>query len=166
MKKILLIVALVLGGIYGTGYVSLSEGGANRFLNKMEALTMEGDAKRICDLFADDLQVKLNDHTAGGGKRGKFSGGKQEFCDYYKLTAPAMSMLQASTTVQRQDFVVKRDVWLHPWTANVTFTELRSMRFQAAGVSMDTESDDQMVLVRTLGGVKIKRLESEIWAQE
>jgi hypothetical protein len=163
MRKILFLIVLALGGIYGVGFVSLGEGGANRFLNKMEELTTEGSGKALCDLFTDDAQVDINDHTAG--RKGKITGGKEEICAYFKAAAPAMALLQTSTQLQRRDFAVKRD-WLHPWTVQVTYTEFRSTSIPRAGISINTESDDELVLVRTLAGVKISRLKTEIFAQE
>jgi len=162
MKKLVIVALLALSGIYGIGYVSLGETGAVRLLNDMLALTADGNGHGLCELYADDLQVNLNDHTAPKG--GKFNGGKDEFCEYSKMTSAGVGVLKPTFHVERKDIAIKRD-WLHPWTAEVSYTESMTMTIPRANVTIKTESDDKLVLVRTFSGVKIRRLESEIWAQ-
>jgi hypothetical protein len=162
MKKILFVALLALAGIYGTGYASLGESGVNGFLNNLMTLTADGNGHALCELLSDDIKVDLNDHTASRG--GKFSGGKQEFCEYSKTAAAGVAVLKPSLHVERKDMKIKRD-WLHPWTAEVTYTELMTMTIPRANLTIKTESDDQVILVRTLSGVKIQRLQSEVWAQ-
>jgi len=160
MVKLFWVAVFALIGIYGSGYLSLSEGAANRFLNNMEELTMDGNAHAICDLLADDMNVSIIDHTTG--KDVKLNGGKEELCAQLKVAVPAMSLLKASTNVQRDNFVAKREL-LHPWTAQVSYSEKRTTNLQRAGVQRSTESDDKLVLVKTFSGIKIQRLESEEW---
>lgn len=160
MAKLFWIAIFVLAGIYGVGYASLNEGAATDFLNDMEIMTTKGDAQGLCDLFADDMQVAILDHTSGKDQTVK--GGKDVACQQIAATAPAMAMLQATSEVQREKLKVERSL-LKPWTAEISYTEKRHTNLQRAGVQIDTESDDKLTLIRTLRGVKITRLESEAW---
>jgi hypothetical protein len=164
MRKIVWLAILAVAGVYGTGYFSLGESGARSFLDQVESLTVNGKAEELCDLLTDDATFAMNDHTAG--RAGEASGNKQDLCELYQAIAPAMMLMRTQMQVERRGFTVKRDWLLHPWTADVSYTEFRTMSIPRAGVKIETESDDKLTLVRTLSGVKIRRVESETFAAE
>jgi len=163
MRRILWLLALALVGIYGSGYFSHGEGGVNRFLAEVEELYMNGDADGLCALMHDEIEVNLEDNTADQPMRVK--GGKEEFCAFTRKTAPAMKHVATSMNVTRDDFTVHRE-WLHPWTADVTYTERRSISIQGLGIQINTVSEDELTLVKTWAGVKIRRLESAAWRND
>lgn len=160
MSKIILVTILALAGIYGMGYWSLRESDANRFLNNWETLTLDGDAHAQCDLLTDDFTAALKDHTTP--RDNSLNNGKEEFCAYIKTLTAAMSLLKPTTNVRREDFTVVRSL-MHPWTAEVTYTEFRTTSIPRAGINQSTQSEDKLILVKTLSGVKIQHLESEVW---
>ena len=163
MKKLFWLLVLALIWVYGSGFVSLGESGAIRFLNNWEQLSMDGDADAVCDLMHDDLEVSMDDRSSGG-RPVRFEGGKKEFCEYSQQAIPALKLLLSSMQVTREDIEVKRD-WLHPWTADVRYTERRSMSMPAAGLQLNTIGEDSLTLVKTFGGVKILRLDAKTWAE-
>ena len=170
MKKILTYALLALALIHIVGFYTLSESGVNRFLDRVKSLTNAGDAKGLCDQLADDMKLNIIDHTAELDRRlgdGKINGGKTELCTLFEQTVPMMAAGGMKVDTERQDMKVKREILLHPWTAEVAFTEKQSTTIQAGQRSMTlkTESDDKYVLVMTFGGVKVKKLESEQWLQ-
>jgi len=149
----------VIVGIYGIGAVKLSESGANRFLDELETLSLQGKSAEYCARLHDDLSVSIRDHTAPQELR-DFDGGKAEFCDYVSMAAKGMSLMRPVSQVTRDDFTVTRSGF-HPWTARVSYHETRSTRMTLANVTLNTVSDDQWTLVNTFGGLKVLRLESE-----
>jgi hypothetical protein len=159
VKKIFWLLVLTVVAVYGTGAVTLSESGANRFLNELETLSMHGESAAYCALLHEDLVVSVRDHTAPQEPR-DFTGGKAEFCDYVSTAAKGMSIIRPETSVIRDDFTVTRS-WLHPWTAQVSYHETRSTRMTLANVTLNTTGDDKWTLVNTFGGLKVLRLESE-----
>jgi hypothetical protein len=159
VKIILCLVALVIAGTYGTGAVKLSESGANRFLDELETLSLQGRSAEYCARLHDDLSVSIRDHTAPQVPR-DFDGGKAEFCDYVSTAAKGVSLIRPESQVTRDEFTVSRG-WLHPWTAQVSYHETRSTRMTLVNVTLNTVSDDRWTLVNTFGGLKVLRLESE-----
>ena len=159
MQKIFWLLVLTVVAVYGTGAVTLSESGANRFLNELETLSMHGESAAYCALLHEDLVVSVRDHTAPQEPR-DFTGGKAEFCDYVSTAAKGMSIIRPETSVTRDDFTVTRS-WLHPWTAQVSYHETRSTRMTLVNVTLNTKGDDRWTLVNTFGGLKVLRLESQ-----
>ena len=158
MKKFLLLVVLGLLGVQAYGAIVFSESGANGFLNELEHLSLSGQGAEYCDRLHDDMEVSIDDRSAN--PPAVFEGGKQEFCDYVSYAAKGMDIIGVSTNVQRDDFTVKRS-WLHPWTADISYSEKRTMRIRAAKLMIKSESDDEWTLVQTFSGMKVMRLVSE-----
>jgi hypothetical protein len=170
MKKILTYVVIVLAGVYCVGYYNLGTGGVIRFLDKMHAMTIAGDSQGLCDLLTDDMKVAITDHTVEVDRRlgdGKTNGGKTELCKLFNEAGTAFANGTISLQSHRQDLLVKRETLLHPLTAEVTYNEKQAATIQAGGrsITIKTESDDKLLLVTTISGVKIKRMESESWLQ-
>lgn len=159
MKKILWIAVLAAAYIYIAGYYSLSEAGANRFLNAMETASQKGDAQAICDMLADNVEVSIQDRSTRAPV--SMNGGKEQLCEMLKKTMPMQATLVASTQVRRDDLKVERG-WLHAWTANVSYTEHRTITLERAGMTVRTVSEDKLTLVKTLTRVVIKRIEASI----
>src|SRR5262245_4784873 len=120
MKKILLVVVLLVAGVYAQGAILFSESGAERFLNELEDLSLQGKSEEYCGRLHDDLEVSIDDRSADSPA--EIEGGKQEFCAYVSEAAKGMDLLGISTQVMRDDFTVRRS-WLHPWTAEVSYFE-------------------------------------------
>lgn len=81
--------------------------------------------------------------------------------DYYAQVVPGMKHIVSGMTVRRDDVEVTRG-WLHPWTAEVSYTEHRSVSMAGIRVKVNTVGEDRLTLVKTLsGGVKIKALHAK-----
>ena len=163
MKRIFVLAVLALVGVYVSGRISLGESGAVRFLMKMENLMGEAKFDEVCDLFHEDLQFHLTDHTGGEAK--EVTGGKAEFCALARTQAAALALVPHTMNTQVENVKATLD-WKHPWTSQVTYTENRSLTIQGANVTLNTTSDDNITLVRTLSGVKLRRVEAEAWVAE
>jgi len=158
MKKLFVLALLALGAIFVTGRVSLGESGAQRFIGQMETLMGEGKADEVCEMFHDDIEVVLNDESVA---ENSFTGGKDELCERTRKVAAAMQLLPHTMNVTFEDLVVERE-WLHPWTSNVSYLEDRSLRINAADVTLHTLSEDTITLVQTLSGVKLLKLHADV----
>jgi hypothetical protein len=163
LKKIVWLAALLLTtvavAVYSTGAIKLSESSAIRFLNELETLSLQEKSDAYCALLHDDLTVSIRDHTAPQMPR-DFDGDKAELCEYVSMAAKGMSLIEPQSQLTRHDFTVTRR-WLHPWTAQVSYHETRSTRLTRVNVTLNTVSDDTWILVNTLAGVRVLRLESE-----
>ncbi len=60
--------------------------------------------------------------------------------------------------VSFEDVSVKRD-WLHPWTSEVSYTEHRTLSIPSIQQNFHTISEDEIVLVQTFSGVKLRKLD-------
>jgi len=150
---------IVAVAVYGTGAWKLSEGSVNRFLNDLETLSLQEKSDAYCALLHEDLTVSIRDHTSPQIPR-DFDGGKTEFCEFVSTAAMGMSLIGPQSQVTRHDFTVTRS-WLHPWTAQVSYHETRTTRMTLVNATLNTVSDDKWILVNTLAGVRVLRLESE-----
>ena len=159
MKKLLWIAVLALAYIYISGYYSLSEAGVNRFLNAMETASQQGAAQAVCDMLADNVEVSIQDRSTRAPV--DLAGGKAQFCDVLKKTVPMQAALVSSTQVTRGDLKVERG-WLHCWTAEVSYTEHRTITLARAGMTVRTVSEDKLTLVKTLTRVVIKRIATSV----
>jgi hypothetical protein len=154
MKKLILL-AVLFGGYYLHGRTSFSEAHVMNWLGKHEASAMSGDPA-ACNDFTDDLQVSLTAEGARG--RWEVEGGKNEMCGYLRQSAAVFTVLQASTNADFSDVKIVREGF--PWTrARVSYrqrTAIRAERVPEATVN----SEDELVLVRTPSGLRIKSVNS------
>jgi hypothetical protein len=163
MKKMLALVALAALAVYGVPFFTLTESGARHFLDELESLSMEGKSPEYCARLHPDLTVSINDRSAD--PPAVFDGNEQDFCDYVSTAAKGMKLLGISMDVKRNDFKVTRS-WLHPWTAQVSYQEDRTTTMSKLHVALHTQSEDELTLVQTFKGVKLRALKTKAWAVE
>jgi len=159
MKKIIVLLAATFAASYSYGILSLSESGANRFLDELEALSLQGKSAEYCARLHPDLRVSVRDHSAD--PPADFDGGREDFCGYVSYAAKGMGLLGISTHVARNDFTITRD-WLHPWTAQARYHEDRITTMTKVHVVVHTRSEDSLTLVQTLDGIKLLTLDSRV----
>lgn len=159
MKPLILLVIVALAAAYSYGALALSESSANRFLDELETLSLQGKSAEYCDRLHADLRVSVRDHSAT--PPADFDGGRDEFCAYVSRAAKGVDLLGISSSVKRNDFEITRN-WLHPWTAHVRYHEDRITTMTKVHATLHTRSDDALILVQTLGGVKLLGLESRV----
>lgn len=163
MKRILMLGVLALIGAFVTGFITLGEPGAMRFLMNMSKLTDEGKAEEVCGLFHDDLEYHVIDHTGPSTKN--LDGGKQELCSLVTTTIAALAAVPHHKQTNLTKVSVERE-WMHPWTSRVTYTEDQDISIRGANVTLKTTSDDKITLVQTFTGVKLLKLDAEVWVAE
>ena len=163
MKRILVLALLAVIGVFVTGRITLGEAGAMRFLMNMSTLTDEGKSEEVCDQFHDDLKFHVIDHTGESTK--DLNGGKQELCSLVKTSIAALSLVPHSKQTNISKLTVAREV-MHPWTSRVTYTEDQDITIRGANVTLKTTSDDKITLVQTFGGVKVLKIDAEMWLAE
>jgi len=159
MKTLLLLAVLALAGVYVFGAVRFSETGALNYISDLETLAMNGETREYCERLHEDMEVSIRDSSAEPAAA--IDGGKDELCDYVSRASKGMALLGVSMETRVADVEVTRS-WLHPWTADLSYSEKRTTRIRAAKVTLKTESDDEWTLVQTFSGVKVKRLVSEV----
>lgn len=160
MKKVFWIMTIALAWIYGSGFVSLGARGSMEYLNQWERYSLNGDADSICAMMHEELEFSIDDRSTPGRPLA-MQGGKAELCEYYASVVPAMKHIVSNMNVTREDVEIERD-WLHPWTAQVSYTERRSVSMAAIRMQVNTTGEDRFTLVKTLtGGVKIKALRAK-----
>jgi hypothetical protein len=160
MKRILVLVTFAVLGVYGLGRYNLGESGAMRFMAQMESHMGAGSGADVCDMFHEDLEVEVIDHS--GDETREMSGGKQEFCALTRETAAGLRVLPHSMQVNYTDVAAKQSL-MSPWRSEVTYDEHRTLTIQGANVSLRTVSNDEITLVQTLEGVKLRKVKSEVF---
>ena len=160
MKKI--VVLLIVAGLaaYGIGRFNLGERGASRFLSQMESLVNEGDASKVCAMFHEELEVEIADHS--GEALHQVSGGKKEMCDLTRATIAGLQMVPHSMQVEYTEVNATRKL-SGPWTGELSYAENRTFSVPGANITLRTVSKDQITLVQTLSGVKLRKLKSEVF---
>lgn len=161
MKKLVVVVIVALVAVYAMGRWSLSESGVAGFLAQWEEQTTRGDALAMCATFTDDARVSITDHTME--RVFSLEGGKAEVCGYLERVLPLASRALTSMQVTRDEFVIRHRAW-HWWTADVSYAEHRRALL-VGGVEVKTQGDDHLVLVKTLSGLRVQRLEAETWKE-
>jgi hypothetical protein len=131
-----------------------------RFLTNMESLMNEGKAEEVCALFHDDLEVEISDQS--GDSPRNISGGKQELCDLTKASIAGLSAVPHSMNVEYTEVNAKQE-WVHPWTGEITYSENRSFSILGANITLRTVSNDEVTLVHTFSGVKLRKLKSAVY---
>ena len=159
MKTLVLLALLALAGVYVFGAIRFSEMGALEYIGDLEMLAMNGEAREYCDNLHDEMNVSIRDYSAEPSAA--IDGGKDELCEYITAASKGMALLGVSMETRVDDVEVTRS-WLHPWTADISYSEKRTTRIRAAKVSLKTESEDEWTLVQTFSGMKVKRLVSEV----
>ncbi len=159
MKKLVALLLLAVVAVYGFGFVTLSENGANRFLDELERLSLTGKGEEYCARLHEDLKVSIRDFSAD--PPADFAGGREEFCGYVTYAMHGIEILGVSTSARRKDFTVTRS-WLHPWTVRFSYHEDRITTMSKAGTTLHTVGDDRLTLVQTFEGVKLLSLESKV----
>lgn len=155
MKKLLLLVSIGLGAWFLHGRVVFTEPRLMDWMTQHSVQVWSGDGK-ACDAYADDVQVELRAEDRGG--HWEVEGGKEELCAYLRKASAAFVVLEANTHAEFTDVALQRKGF--PWTeATLSYTQLVTV--QAARLpEIRITSQDQLTLVRTLGGVKIKAIQS------
>jgi hypothetical protein len=159
MKTITLILVFALAGTWAYGAFTLSDAGANRFLDELESLSLQGRSDEYCARLHPDLRVSIRDHSAT--PPADFDGGRDEFCAFVSYAAKGVDLLGLSTRVTRDDFTITRD-WRHPWTAQVRYHENRVTTMSKVNATLHTRSDDALTLVQTFGGIRLRELDSKV----
>lgn len=159
MKKLGLLV-LVLAGFYLDGYRRFTEDNVRQFLADFSLNSYQGNHETVCGLFADDVEVSINDESPQG--RWEVEGGKEEACGYIKQSTAAFMALRARVDTSYDDVVVKRSGF--PWlTAEITYQQTTHIT-AGGGIPMPpmtAVSEDTLILKRTLGGLRIVKLQSD-----
>jgi len=163
MKKLIMLLLLGLAGTYGVGRFNLGESGAMRFMTQMESLMNEGKGEEVCAMFHEDLEVDIADHS--GESTQTTTGGKDEFCELTRSVVAGLQLLPHSMQVEYTDVTAKSD-WSKPWTGNVSYAEHRTLSIPAANATLRTVSDDEITLVQTFTGVKLRKIKSEVYKAE
>jgi hypothetical protein len=160
MKRIIVLLVSGLAAVYGIGRFNLGESGAMRFMAKMESLMDEGDGAAVCDMFHDDLEVEVIDHS--GDEAREVIGGKVDFCAITRESAAGLRLLPHSMNVNYTSVSATQSL-MSPWTSHVSYDEHRTLTIQGANISLRTVSNDEVTLIQTLKGVKLRKVKSEIF---
>ena len=163
MKKIVGFLLIAVIAAYGIGRFNLGETGAIRFLAQMESLMNEGDASKVCAMLHEDLEVEIADHS--GEALHQLSGGKKEMCELTRATIAALQMVPHEMSVDYTDVNATRKL-SSPWTSELSYAEHRTFTVPGANITLRTISNDQITLVQTLSGVKLRKLKSEVFKTE
>jgi hypothetical protein len=131
-----------------------------RFLSQMESLMNEGDASTVCAMFDENLEVEIADHS--GEALHQVSGGKKELCELTRATIAALRMVPHEMQVEYTAVNATRKV-SSPWTGELSYAEHRTFTVPGANITLRTISNDQITLVQTLSGVKLRKLKSEVF---
>ncbi len=163
MKKLLALLIVALVAVYGVGRFNLGETGAMRFLAQMESLMSEGKSDEVCAMFHEDLEVDITDHS--GESTQTVNGGKAEFCELTRTSIAGLQMLPHSMNVEYTDVDAKQELG-KPWSGDVRYSEHRTLRIPGANVTLQTVSEDQITLVQTFSGVKLRKVKSQVFKAE
>jgi hypothetical protein len=163
MKKLVVLALLALIGVFVTGRITLGEAGAHRFLMTSSKLTDEGKSDEICAMIHEELKFHVIDRT--GPSTQEVDGGKQELCALTQTSITALQLVPHDKETTISKLAVTRDL-MHPWTSQVTYTDDQDITIRGANMTVKTTSDARITLVQTLTGVKLLKLDAEIWQAE
>lgn len=148
---------LVAAGLYGSGSWSFRETGLNTMLDRWQEASRRGDAAPICDSLAFDMTFSTHDRI--GDRALDRKGDRTEFCDSLNKVLPRLAQSLKSVNTTRENIVVTRDP-MHWWTADVAYTEHEEMTLDT-GVHLKQVSENHLTLIKTVKGLRVKRLVSD-----
>lgn len=149
-------VLLVFVAYYGHARYQFSEAHLQKWVVDFNAKAMSGD-QTACEVFSDDAEVNIYAPNHQG--HWEIEGGKDEACGYLHQAAAAMTLLQAQSRTNYDDFVIEMDGF--PWLkATISYTEHTTISSKMLP-SFSSVSQDSLVVGRTLSGLKIKKLDSQ-----
>jgi hypothetical protein len=160
MRKIFSLLVIVAAVAYGIGRFNLGETGAMRFLTRMESLMNAGEAAKVCAMFDEALEMEIADHS--GAALRQIHGGKNEMCDLTRASIEGLQNLPHDMQVEYTGVTSVRRL-SSPWRGELSYAEHRTFTIPGANITLRTVSNDQIVLVQTLAGVKLRKLKSEIF---
>jgi hypothetical protein len=163
MRKLVFLLVIAVLATFGIGRFNLGEAGAMRFLTKMETLMGAGKSDEVCAMFHDDLEVDIADHS---GETTRFtSGGRNELC---AITVEVVAGLRLVPHSMKVDYtgVTARQTLGKPWTGEIRYSEHRTFGVPGANISLRTVSEDEITLVQTFSGVKLRKLKSAVFRAE
>lgn len=160
MKK-LAVVLLVLFGYWLDGYRKFSDDHVRRFLVEQNLSVFQGKTETACEAFSDDVDVDIVDRQPAG--HWEVQGGKEQICAYLRQAAASFVVLGARVDTAFDNVEIRRSGF--PWrTAEVSYRERTTITGAGNGLPIPTMiavSEDRMTLKRTLGGLRITRLEAK-----
>ncbi len=90
---------------------------------------------------------------------------RQDLCELTRKTVAGLQLLPHSMNVEFTD-VKSRQELSNPWTGDVSYSEHRTFTIPGANVSLSTVSEDEITLVQTFSGVKLRKLKSQVFKTE
>jgi ribosomal protein L7Ae-like RNA K-turn-binding protein len=93
------------------------------------------------------------------------TGGKKELCETTRSTVAGLQLLPHSMNVEYTAVKSKQQL-SNPWTGDVSYSEHRTFTIPGADVSLRTVSEDEITLVQTFSGVKLRKLKSQVFRAE
>jgi hypothetical protein len=163
MKTAVALLLLALAGVYSYAAMTLNAHDANRFLDELEALSLQQKDAEYCARMHADLTVKIHDATHDPPT--EFTGNRAQFCDNVAYAAKSVSILGLSTRVTREDFRLERD-WWRPWRARVSYREDRLTTLSKLDTTLHTRGEDNLTLVLSWRGLELRELDSRSWNAE
>ena len=153
--KLLLWPLLLVAAWIGHGRLMFTESRVMPLVTQNTMQVFSGDNK-ACDFYTDDVQVDLESDQRAG--RWEVEGGKDELCGYLRKAAAAFVLLGAQVHTEYSDVKLERKGF--PWTeATLRYTEHVTVQADKLP-TMNFTSDDELILVRTLTGVKVRSVHS------
>jgi hypothetical protein len=103
--------------------------------------------------------MTFSTHDSIGDRVLDRKGDRAEFCDSLNKVLPRLAQSLKSANTTRDNFTVTRDA-THWWTADISYTEHEEMTFDT-GMHLKQVSENHLTLVKTLKGLRVKRLVSD-----
>lgn len=154
------VLLVVLFGYWLDGNRQFSESNVQKFLLDQAINTYKGNNETVCDTFSDGVEVDVIDRGPQG--RWEVQGGKDQVCGYIRQASAAYMVLRAHMETSVEDLEIRRAGF--PWrTAEISYRQ-KAVISTGSGPPIPTFtaiSDERITLQRTLGGLRITRLEAK-----
>ncbi|MEZ0233040.1 MAG: hypothetical protein ACAH12_09380 [Methylophilaceae bacterium] len=156
LKRIMIVLAIMIGFFAHAKY-TFSESHMEKWLVNLDSRIYSGDPN-VCDAFTNDIEIEVYGKT--NTEESLQISGKDKWCPYLRLVGRGFSLAQIEITTSYDNLHVKPSKF--PWReATVTYTETDKTSMQGAP-TVEEVKEDTLVVVRTLKGLKIKSMESDI----
>ena len=150
MKKLIVLMILVLGGLYTHKSLAFSEGSMARWVLETNQQLMQGQCDLLADEFHLSLQTQANDLMEAN---------KNQYCNILRASSAMTEIPGFSMSATIEDVNVKPAGF--PWfSVEVSYKSKTTMRMPGME-PVFANSEDVMRVKRTFGGLKITELDSE-----
>ncbi|MDR2238935.1 MAG: hypothetical protein LBE33_00645 [Zoogloeaceae bacterium] len=159
MKNLLIILLLVAGGIFFSGYTMFSQSRVFAYLDRLEDEINKGHTVAACNRLADSMVFSIRGTSTN--PTFALSGGKAELCEHFAQTAHMYETALIADRHYMADLSVRRNL-LNWNSATVSYAIYHEVEYFPSREKVRSKSKERLVIDRADDAFIIKKWDTEV----